>query len=262
MSARAENEIVLFIHSTGTGPFLWASVPDDAVSGRTKILAANLGYPPGDLVPRGQRLTAADDAVEVLRQVPDDGSRVHVVAHSYGALVALHAIPALAERVASVFFYEPVAFRVLDDEAELEPDAERESKMFLENPWFLHDEERAGGAEWQETFIDYWNRPGSWSKMPEHLREFSLALGWKMFQEVRACFFTEPPPGGWQLPAPTTIARGDRTTGISRAMSTKFARGRENVTLVELAGLGHMAPLTKSGPVHEELARHLRRVEG
>ena len=26
-------------------------------------------------------------------------------------------------------------------------------------------------------FIDYWNRPGSWSRMPEALREMSLALG-------------------------------------------------------------------------------------
>ena len=264
MSAAGSNEAVLFVHSTGTGPFLWAGVPDAAIRGRSRLLPANLGYPPNELVERGRTVTVADDAAEVLKAVPASASRVHVVAHSYGALVALEAIPALANRLASVFFFEPVVFGALavaEDAPGIDAEAVQQARSFAEHPWFLHDMEKGGRAEWLEVFVDYWNRPGSWSRMPEQMRELSLALGWKMFQEVRTIFFDERPFASFRIPAPTTIAVGDRTTLASRAMSRALAHGRPNVRLVEVAGVGHMAPLTHAAKVHEELARHMAWLE-
>jgi len=257
----AQDEAVLFIHSTGTGPFLWAGVPDVAIGGRRKLFPANLGYPPNDPVERGRTVTAKDDANAILASVPDDGSRIHVVAHSYGALVALEAIPGFVDRLASVFFYEPVLFGALRTSNDADPEAIAQARSFAAHPWFLHDMDKGGRVEWLEMFIDYWNRPGSWSRMPEQMRELSLALGWKMFQEVRAVFYDETPFDAWELTVPTTVAHGDRTTVASSAMSRSFARGRSNVTLVEVAGVGHMAPLTQATKVHDELARHIARFD-
>jgi len=262
MSVSSEDEVVLFIHSTGTGPFLWASVPDAAIGGRKKLLPANVGYPPNDPVERGRVITAKDDAAEVLKAVPDATAHVHVVAHSYGALVALHAMAALEGRLTSMFLFEPVLFGALASSRDAEPEAAAQARAFAAHPWFLHDPDKGGRAEWLEMFIDYWNRPGSWSKMPAQMQELSLALGWKMFQEVRACFFDETPFDDWKVDVPTTVALGERTTVASRAMSRTFARGRPNVALVEIAGVGHMAPLTHAAKVHEEVARHFARLEG
>lgn len=257
------DESVLFIHSTGTGPSLWAGVPDDAIGRRKKLLPANLGYPPNALVERGRVVTAEDDAAEVAKAIPDDGSRVHVVAHSYGALVALRVLPALAGRLASVFFFEPVLFGALrtSNDASIDPAAVEQAREFASHPWFLHDEEKGGREEWLATFIDYWNRPGSWSRMPEPLRDQTRALGWKMFQEVRAVFHDETPFERWVVPAPMTIALGERTTVGSRAMSRAFVRGRPNARLVEVPGVGHMAPLTHPANVHEVLADHMARFD-
>ena len=261
MSARGGDEAVLFIHSTGTGPFLWAGVPDAAIGGREKLLPANLGYPPNEPIERGRTVTAEDDAAEVVKAVPGALTRVHLVAHSYGALVALHAVPALAGRLASVFLYEPVLFGALAASRDADPEAVAQARAFGAHRWFLHDVEKGGRAEWLEMFIDYWNRPGSWSKMPDPMRELSLALGWKMFQEVRACFFDATSFESWKVGVPTTVAFGDRTTVASRAMSRSFARDRPNVSLVEVAGIGHMAPLTHAAKVHEEVARHFARLD-
>ena len=255
----AQGEAVLFIHSTGTGPFLWAGVPDVAIGHRRRLLPANVGYPPSEPIERGRTVTARDDAAEVTKSIPDDGSRIHLVAHSYGALVALHTLPALAGRLASVFFFEPVLFGALRTSNDADPEAAEQARAFVTHPWFLHDLEKGGREEWLEVFIDYWNRPGSWSKMPEQMRQLSLSLGWKMFQEVRAVFYDETPFDRWELAVPTTVALGERTTAASRAMSRAFARGRPNVSLVEVPGVGHMAPLTHSAKVHEELARHMAR---
>jgi pimeloyl-ACP methyl ester carboxylesterase len=131
MKADAKNEAVLFIHSTGTGPSLWAGVPDAAMGGRQKLLPANVGYAPGELVERGRRVTAADDAAQVLRAISPDIARVHVVAHSYGALVALHAIPAIADRLVSVFFYEPVVFGAVARSPDPDPAALEELRRFV-----------------------------------------------------------------------------------------------------------------------------------
>ncbi len=258
-----QEEAVFFIHSTGTGPFLWAGVPDGAIGHRRKIFPANLGYPPNEPVERGRVVTAKDDAAEVAKAIPADGSRIHLVAHSYGALVALNTLPALAGRLASVFFFEPVLFGALRTSLDsgTDPEAVEQARAFEAHPWFLHDMEMGGREEWLEMFIDYWNRPGSWSKMPEPMRTLSLALGWKMFQEVRAVFYDETPFERWEVAAPMTVALGERTTVGSRAMSRAFVRGRPNARLVEVPGVGHMAPLTHATKVHEELARHMARFD-
>lgn len=261
MSVRAGDEAVLFIHSTGTGPLLWAGVPDSAIGGRRKLLPSNLGYPPNPPVERGRTVTAQEDAAEVVRAVPDETRRVHLVAHSYGALVALHTLPALGDRVASLFMFEPVVFGALAKSPDAGPEAAEQARLFGAHPWFLHDAEKGGREEWLEMFIDYWNRPGSWSKMPESMRELSRALGWKMFQEVRGCFLDETPFDAWKVTVPLTVALGERTTAASRAMSRSFARCRANATLVEIAGVGHMAPLTHATKVHDELARHFARLD-
>jgi len=260
MSAGAGREAVLFIHSTGTGPLLWSGVDGAAVGSRERLFPANLGYAPNPPIARGTSVTAADDAAQVLSGIPADLEHIHVVAHSYGGLVALILSRSLGARVASMFLYEPVVFGALAKSTNADPDAAAQARAFVEHPWFLHDVEKGGGEEWLEMFIDYWNRPGSWSKMPEPLREMTRAVGWKMFQEVRDCFFEPTPFEGWSITAPTTIAIGERSPAASQAMSRALAAGRSSVTTEELPKTGHMAPLTHPAVVHEALGRHMARV--
>src|SRR5262245_53584701 len=134
----SEREVVLFVHSTGTGPFLWAGVPDAAIGSRPKLLPSNIGYPPEPIVERGRPITAEDDAVHIVKFLPAD-ARIHVVAHSYGALVALHAIPAFADRLASVFFFEPIVFGGLTKANDADPAAVEQARKFASHPWFLTD---------------------------------------------------------------------------------------------------------------------------
>lgn len=260
---QASGDVVLFIHSTGTGPMLWDSVPDAVVGGRRRLLPANLGYPPGPPVARGRVVTAEDDAAQVLGTLREHGAhgRVHVVAHSYGGLVALHLVPALGERLASLFLFEPVLFGGLMRGEASDPAGAEEARQLAAHPWFLTDVERGGRAEWLEMFVDYWNRPGWWSLMYPPMKEACLAVGWKMFQEARSCFFEERPLDAWSIPVPTTIAIGGRTTNASRAISRGLARGRANVEVVEVKGTGHMAPLSHPIKVHETLAQHFARLE-
>jgi pimeloyl-ACP methyl ester carboxylesterase len=262
------HESVVFVHSTGTGPILWAGVPEEVLGGRRKLTPSNLGYAPSPLIERGVRVAAKDDATHLLKAIEKE-DRIHLVAHSYGAFVALLMMHDLGDRLASLFMYEPVLFGALgkniDEAAKIDPAAAEQARSFLSDPSFLEDEEKLGRSEWLEVFIDYWNRPGSWSRMPQAMREQQLAVGWKMSQEVRSAFFDNSSFDEWPIDTvPTTIMFGQRTTAASRAMSQLLAREpgksgamRANVTLVEAPGIGHMAPLVAPAAVYAEIGRHL-----
>ncbi len=249
----------LFLHSTGTGPFMWDTVPDDVVAEGARVMPANLGYPPFEVLERGVKVTLADDAAHVERQLPEGD--FHVVAHSYGGLLALELAERLGARVRSMFLVEPVLFGALAKDETADATAVAQAKEFLAHPWFLHDDAQGGTEPWLEHFIDFWNRPGSWARLPELMRHHNLQVGWKMFQEVRAVFFDARTFEARVLPpVPVTLVRGERSPVGSREMVTSLARRAPNAQVVELAGTGHMAPLTHAAKVHEALRAHLARV--
>lgn len=257
--SHAAAEVVVFVHSTGTGPMLWAGVGPEARAGLPALVPANLGYPPNPPVPRGTVVTAEDDLREVLGSVPPGARKVHLVGHSYGGQLALRAAEVLGDRTASLFLWEPVLFGALRKDP-FDEGAVAEARHFTEHPWFLTDDDRGGTDPWLEVFVDYWNRPGSWKRMPEAMRAHSLATGWKMYQEVRACFADDRAFEGWRLDVPTTVCAGTRSPAASRAMAVGLSRGRANVTHVVVPDVGHMAPLTNAAPVHAELRAHFARV--
>ncbi len=254
-----EADSVLFVHSTGTSPSLWKGVPAGAIGNRRKLCPANIGYAEGERLTRGVIITATDDARHILSALPTSGA-VHLVAHSYGALIALHAAQLLGSRLASLFFYEPVVFGALVHHPTVDAAAREQARSFANHPWFLTDEARGGSDEWLAVFVDYWNRPGSWARMPEAQKAQTRALGWKMFQEVRACFFDDIDLDKLGLAVPTTVACGDKTTVAAVAMAKLVARSIPGTRLVELLGASHMAPLMQPDRVYALLAEHFARL--
>lgn len=249
----------VFIHSTGTAPFMWDSVPEEIVPSADRVQPSNLGYPPFEPIPRGTKTSLAQEAAHVLAQLPAEGP-LDLVGHSYGGLVALELLPALGQRVNSLFLLEPVMFGALMRDETADPAVLARGRSFIDNPWFLTDDEKGGTDPWLELFIDYWNRPGSWARMPEMMRDHSLAVGWKMYQEVRSVFFEAKTFEDRPLPrVPVTLVMGERSPVEAREIVKSYARRHPWVKTVELSGTGHMAPLTHPAKVSEALATHFGR---
>lgn len=244
---------VLCIHSTGTGPFMW----DFLETKDGKLAPPNLGYPPLDPIPRGQRVSVEDDVKHLLSQLPADGS-FDVVAHSYGGTIALKALAALGPRVRSVFLVEPVLFGALLHEPEAEPEAVKQVREFLEHPWFIRGDEKGGTDAWLEVFIDYWNRPGSWARLGELMKAHNQAMGWKMFNEVRSVFLEAGRVSDYPFPdVPVTLVMTERSPFAAREVIKALARANPHAALVELPSTGHMAPLTHPQKVLEAFNAHL-----
>src|SRR5262249_11955019 len=64
---------------------------------------------------RFARFTLAEEAARSIELIDAGNDEVHLVGHSYGGAVALHAALARPDRGASLTLYEPSAFHLLDE---------------------------------------------------------------------------------------------------------------------------------------------------
>lgn len=250
--------VVCFIHSTGTSPMMWGSVPTEQLTGATVLMPSNLGYPPNAPLARGTPFALEQEVDHLYAQLPTAGT-VHLVAHSYGGLVAAKLAGRLGPRLGSMLLFEPVHFGSLARSTHADPSAVEEAVTFRAHPSFLTDETLGGGEAWLEWFIDYWNRPGSWARLPEPMKAFTRELGWKMFQEVRWVFRDETPFEAYATTVPLTLVKGARSPKASRAMVDELARVNPHASVKELASAGHMAPLTHAAAANEVLLEHWAR---
>ena len=113
----------------------------------------------------------------------------------------------------------------------------------------------AGAARF---FIDFWMGASSFDRMPERNREaiaevVRQAPGWK------TALFDEPTPlaAFSALQCPVLLLTGSASPLASRAVSRRLASALPNVEVIELEGLGHMAPVTQPQLVNPRIAQFL-----
>ena len=255
------SEAALFIHSTGVGPFMWNKLLVNLPDGITALTPTNRGYSPDDLIPRGTKVTLAEEAAHIKAQIPAGTTGVHLGGHSYGALVALTLALDPEVPVKSLWLYEPVLFgalRPLVDE--LPEDAAQQVREFTEQPARFLDASTGGRDVWLENFIDYWNQPGMWAAMPDKAKDMARLVGWKMFQEVRMVFEEPQPFEAYRFKVPLTLVKGERTQPPAREMVRRLAAVNPKAQVDVLAGLGHMGLVGAPEAVQASLQAHWARV--
>lgn len=259
---------VVLLHSTGTGPAMWDRITKELTAhGHTPLALPNVGYAPAPPLPHGAVCTVEDQLAHLVPRLP--AGPFHLVAHSLGAFLALKLLLATQERpelsdvrarVRSLWMWEPVLFGALSA-AVPEDDPYRKADPLAASSWLVTDEARAGTDPWLAPFVGYWNGPGAFDKLPETAKAPMRALGWTMFQEVRATALDTTPFAAYRLDMPTTLAYGARSPAAARAMVEHLREGRETLVVEAHEGLSHMAPLTRPKDVAASIVAHLARAE-
>lgn len=255
------SEIALFVHSTGVGPFMWNKLLVDLPPGVTPVTPTNRGYSLPDLVPRGTRVSVADEVAHLKAQIPAGTTGVHLGGHSYGGLVALSLALDPEVPLKSLWLYEPVLFGALKAIVdELPADAAAQVREFTEQPDRFLDASTGGQDTWLENFVDYWNHPGMWASMPDKAKDMARLLGWKMFQEVRMVFEEPQPFDAYRFKVPMTLVKGERTQPPAREMVRRLAAVNPHAQVEVLQGLGHMGLVGNPAGVLPSLQQHWARV--
>jgi pimeloyl-ACP methyl ester carboxylesterase len=232
---------VVMLHSSLGSKLQWTGLAQRLAT-RYRVIALDLcGY--GDnAMPAAEVPFTLDDEVRLVTERLDAlvamRERVHVVAHSYGGLVALRFAQRSSDRVASLSLYEPVVFRVLDDEDPALADARRlaERVARLVAAGRRHDAAR--------TFVDFWSGDGSYASLPLPARvkvarrvdklplDFRAASCWPQgLEDLRA------------IVAPTLLLCGKNSPAVVQRIHALLTRVLPN-RRVGSFDCGHMGPVS------------------
>jgi len=243
---------VVCLHSSASSSSQWRGLMERLAPDFHVLAADSYGHGKSPPWPTDHKVSLHDE-VSLLEPVfARAGQPFTLVGHSYGAAVALIAAIVRPWRVRALAVYEPTLFSVIEGEkpAPNEADAIREIVRAGNADLAVGNRDAAA-----ERFIDYWGGAGAWASMPEARREaigatIVNAEGW--FNAL----MHEPTPlrTFMALRVPVLYMVGTKSPASSLGVARLLAETLPQVRLVELAGVGHMGPLTHPDIVNEVIA--------
>jgi pimeloyl-ACP methyl ester carboxylesterase len=259
ITAGEQGPPVMLLHSSVSGNRQWRKLIA-LLSSRYRVIAPNLrGYgatTPWPLAARGAKQTLLD-AAEVVTALCEalqlQEEPLRLVGHSFGGALALHCAHALGARVSHLVLYEPMLPGLLAAHGRTEAAAETAA---------LHaDVHRlSDGGEWHvlgQRFIDYFNGDGAWqASPPERQQAIAEALAPNV-HEWDAAMAPVHANSFAPISARTLLMRGRCTRRALSEMVDVLHRRFMHWRRIDLAGCGHMAPLTHADQVNPHIMEFL-----
>ncbi|MEZ4404978.1 MAG: alpha/beta hydrolase [Polyangiales bacterium] len=251
-------ETVVALHSGGMSSRQWRAL-GRVLSDRWRVVAPDLlgsgANPPWD----DARPFALSLEVDAVRAVVEPLGPVHLVGHSYGALIAMKLAARDPSLARSLTLYEPPAFGLLD--AERDADVADELYALERDPAFT-DEATGGGDAWLERFIDWWSGAGAWRSLPDEGRAAFARVGRKVFREVQGIMADRDGVDAYRhVKVPALLLSGALTPRPERRVMEQLARAFPDGERAVIEGAGHMGPITHAGEVNAAVRAWLERVE-
>lgn len=245
---RGEGDPVLCIHSGGFSSRQWKRLADLLAPSHRVLLPDLIGYGASSPLREPAPWTYLDDLASLVALVEGEPP-MHVVAHSYGGLLALLLAIARPSAVRSLALYEPVAFGILDEPS----DAAARAGLTLDGSHYT-------GEPWLQAFVEWWQGAGAWAQMAGDARAAFIAVGWKVFREVSTLVLDTTDRAGYRtITVPTLLMNGAASPLSERRVVEKLAAALPRADRSELPRLGHMGPITHAALINPKIAEHIAR---
>lgn len=248
---------VICLHANASTSGQWRGLMELLAPGWRVIAPDGLGAGKGAPWPGGRAVSLADEVGALRPLLERLPAPWRLVGHSYGAAVALKIALTWPDRVAGLVLYEPTLFAVLLQQQGDHPAVAG-----------IADTVAAAGAALDlgdafaaaRIFIDYWMGAGAFDAMPPS-RQAPVAEAVRNVRGWSRVLMSEAvdPAAYAALKLPVRLLCGGRTRSSARAVSAALAQLLPQAELVELPGLGHMAPVTHPDQVNPVIAAALDR---
>jgi pimeloyl-ACP methyl ester carboxylesterase len=219
-----------------------------------RVLAPDfIGYGKSDPWPASEAFRTDTDLSVLLALAEKTEGKLHLVAHSYGAALALEAARTLGSRVKSLALVEPVSFHLLRQERRPEwAEIEKLGKTVLGA--VARGDDRVAAA----AFMSYWLGRFRWFIAPERFKSAITATIPKVALEFG--ILVEAPTtlqDYAEITAPTLLVKGSKTPAPTRAVVDLLGKTLPNARVETLRGAGHMSPFTHPTEINRLIIDHL-----
>ena len=233
-------EPVVLLHSSMSSKKQWEAMTT-RLAPRHRVIAVDLhGY--GDnALPLADAEFELDDEVDLVaarvNAVVDRHTPIHLVGHSYGAIVALRFAHQHPGRVRSLSLYEPVAFQLLDrDDTDVKQMREIHHRMR-----HLLAAKRADMAA--QMFFDFWNGGGAFAALAPELKAKLAVASAKVVFDFHAVQNARLTLADCRtISTGTLLLGGSRSHAITQRIVALLARTLPNARSAWVDG-DHMAPI-------------------
>lgn len=237
---------VVMLHASLSCKSQWDSFVERLGTRFDPVSLDLIGYGTNALPPPAPLFTIDDEVRHVERQLKAVvGSRpMHLVGHSYGALVALRMAHRRPARVASLSLYEPVAVRLLGDD-----DPAQASLRALAGR--VHRQIGVGrNQDAAQAFVDYWNGNGYFASLPATTRHAIAKRVAKVVLDFQASLRWPAHASDLRgVAAPTLLLVGTEGQDVTQRIAARIVSAIPDCSL-RACEAGHLGPIDSPAAVN------------
>lgn len=198
---------VVFVHGSWTDRHAWDMVTPELAARYRVITYDRRGHSQSERPPGTPSLGAhAADLAALIDHL--EAAPAHIVANSFGGVVALETAVSYPDRVASLCLHEPPAFALVQDDPELHTALEQARQLEQR----VTDEILAGNNERAaRTFVELAIGVGEWERFPEQVRRTMVHNAETVPGDFDAEYHTSDPDQLSTITAPVLLTGGGQS---------------------------------------------------
>ena len=249
----SDRQQVIAVHSSASTGGQWLGLVED-LSPSFDVFTPDLpGYGRMQGVSYFGPPTLDGDAIGIAGIVQRASTPVHLVAHSYGAAVALKFALEGPERIASLTLIEPALFHLLRNGGP--EDLALYSEIGTISDTVRLSRQNGTPELGMSRFVDYWNGPETWQAMKPLMQSVLSAQSRQVSRNFAASFAATWSASMFQrIQCPTMIISAQNSREPAKRVAEIVSRSISHARLISIPDAGHMVPVTHPGLINSLIA--------